>query len=125
MALWYSDPLGVPYVPSQQSSLSGSRTVWMFHAFMASTEAWSGCAPSKMPLPCTQANSALDRLTPSSRYVLPAAVTSLLPETCSAGAAPPGGGLVGGLVGGVVAGVVGGVVGVVVVGGVVVELPVQ
>ncbi|WSG38808.1 hypothetical protein OHA72_46675 [Dactylosporangium sp. NBC_01737] len=34
-------------------------------------------------------NSALARLTPSSRYVAPAPVTRRLPATCSAGAAPP------------------------------------
>src|SRR5579884_273453 len=39
-----------------------------------------------MPLPWMQANSPLDRFTPSSRYVLPAAVTMWLPETCRAGA---------------------------------------
>src|SRR5947207_11096791 len=61
----------------------------MFHAFIASTVDWSGCALSHRPLPWTHANSALDRLTPSSRYVLPASVSSLLPDTCSAGAAPP------------------------------------
>src|SRR6266566_321650 len=41
-----------------------------------------------MPLPCTQANSPLARLTPSSRYVAPLALTRWLPDTCSAGAAP-------------------------------------
>src|SRR5579884_893000 len=41
-----------------------------------------------MPLPWMQANSPLDRFTPSSRYVLPAAVTMWLPETCRAGAGP-------------------------------------
>src|SRR5215470_379285 len=72
-----------------------------------------------MPLPWMQANSPPDRLTPSSRYVAPAAVTILLPETCSAGALPFGGGLVGGgLVGG-------GLVGGGVVGGGVVTAPVQ
>src|SRR6185437_10826533 len=45
---------------------------------------------------CTQANSAVERFTPSSRYVLPAEVTMWLPDTCSAGAAPPGGGELGG-----------------------------
>src|SRR4051795_11174036 len=36
-----------------------------------------------------QANSPLERFTPSSRYCAPAAVSSLLPETRRAGAAPP------------------------------------
>src|SRR6185295_11621279 len=82
---WYAEPLGDPDRPSQQSSLSGIRTAWMFQAFIASMPACADGAPSHMPLPCTQANSPLDRLTPSSRYVFPAAVTSLLPETCRAG----------------------------------------
>jgi hypothetical protein len=66
-AVWYAVPLGVPDRPSQQSSLSGIRTACTFQAFMASTPAWSVGLPSHMPLPCTQANSPLDRLTPSSR----------------------------------------------------------
>jgi hypothetical protein len=53
-------------VPSQHGSLIGIRTAWMFHAFIASIEVWSG-VPSYMPLPCTHANSPLERLTPKSR----------------------------------------------------------
>src|SRR5689334_2176055 len=63
----------------------------MFQVFMASTDAWSTGPESHRPLPCTQANSLLDRETPSRRYGLPAAVTSWLPETFSAGAGPAGG----------------------------------
>src|SRR5687767_15235179 len=76
----------------------------MFHVFIASTEAWSTGPPSHMPLPCTQANSPLERLTPSSRYARPSAVTILLPETLSSGAGPSAGGEVGGVVGGAVVG---------------------
>ncbi len=90
-------------MPSQQSSFSGIRTEWMFQVFIASTAAWLTGLLSNTPLPCTQANSPLDMLTPSSRYVRPAAVRILLPDTCSAGAGPViGGGLVGGVVGGLV-----------------------
>src|SRR5690242_20631032 len=64
------------------------RTAWTFHVFIASIVDWSVGA-SHMPRPWMQANSPLDRLTPSMRYVTPAAVTSWLPDTCSAGAAPP------------------------------------
>jgi hypothetical protein len=78
---------------------------------MAVIEAWS-IGPFQKPLPWMQTNSPPERLTPSSRTVAPLGVTSRLPDTLSAGAAPVcGGGLVGGVVGGVVAGVVGGVVG--------------
>src|SRR5690348_14882816 len=82
------------------------RTVWTFQVFIASTVAWSA-GPSHMPLPWMQANSPLDRLTPSSRYAAPVEVTRWLPETCSAGAGVGGGVLVGGVVVGVVGGVVG------------------
>src|SRR5437660_508798 len=75
-------------VPSQHSSLSGTRTAWMFQVFIALMEAWSA-GPSHMPLPWMQANSPLERFTPSIRYVLPAAVTRWLPDTCNAGAGPP------------------------------------
>ena len=66
-SVWYAVPLGVPNVPSQQSSFNGMRTAWMFQVFIASTVAWFGVGLSHMPLPCTQANSALARLTPSRR----------------------------------------------------------
>src|SRR3954471_3984408 len=90
MPCWYGAPLGVPLTPSQHSSFNGMRTAWMFQVFMASTDAWSTGPLSHSPLPCTQANSALERSTPSSRYVLPAEVTILLPDTCSFGAGPVG-----------------------------------
>src|SRR5688500_16834448 len=85
------------------------RTARMFQVFIASTEAWSTGPESHRPLPCTQANSPLERLTPSSRYARPSAVTILLPDTLSSGAAPTGGVVVR-VVGGVVVRVVGGVV---------------
>lgn len=66
----------------------------MFQVFIASTDAWSTGPESHRPLPCTQANSPPERLTPSSRYGLPSAVTIWLPDACSFGAAPLGGGLV-------------------------------
>src|SRR5689334_12886543 len=98
-AFWYVVP---PYcgctgdTPSQHCSLSGTRTVRTFHARIAVTDAWS-IGPSQMPLPWMQANSPPERLTPSRRYAVPDEVSSLLPETCRAGAAPPvGGGDVGG-----------------------------
>src|SRR2546423_6097117 len=89
------------------------RTTWMFQVFIASIEAWSTGPPSHIPLPWTQANSPLERLTPSRRYVAPVEVTRWLPETCRAGADEGGGGLddvVDGVVEGVVDGVVDGVV---------------
>src|SRR5687768_1871883 len=69
----------------------------MFQVFIASTDAWSTGPESHSPLPCTQANSPLERLTPSSRYASPAAVTILLPDTRSSGAGPAGWGGVDGL----------------------------
>src|SRR3954453_4814327 len=74
--------------PSQHSSFSGTRTARTFHAFMASMAALS-TGPSQTPRPCTHMNSPPDRLTPSSRYAAPVdALTILLPETFSLGAAP-------------------------------------
>src|SRR5262245_17143859 len=64
------------------------RTARTFHTFIALIVVWSVGA-SHMPRPWMQANSPLDRLTPSRRYVAPLAVTTWLPATCSAGAAPP------------------------------------
>src|SRR5690348_6482499 len=81
--------------PSQHSSLSGMRTVLAFQSAIALTEA-SSTGPSKMPYPWTHMNSPPERLTPSSRRVVPPASTSLFPETCSSGAVPVvGGGSVG------------------------------
>src|SRR5689334_17388394 len=98
-AFWYVVP---PYcgctgdTPSQHCSLSGTRTVRTFHERIAVTDAWS-IGPSQMPLPWMQANSPPERLTPSRRYAVPDEVSSLLPDTCRAGAEPPeGGGDVGG-----------------------------
>jgi hypothetical protein len=59
----------------------------MCQEVIAETEVWS-TGPSKSPVPWTQANSAPERSTPWSVTVCPEASTSLLPETCSAGAAP-------------------------------------
>src|SRR5882757_1331599 len=72
----------------QHASFSGTRTAVTCQLLMAVTDAWS-TGPSQIPLPCTQANSAPDRLTPCSVTVLPVASTSLLPDTCSCGAGPP------------------------------------
>src|SRR5262249_6676960 len=86
--VWYAAP---PYWdctsarPSQQSSFSGTRTAVTFQLAMARTEVVV-TGPSKMPYPCTHWNSAPDRFTPCGTTVLPAASTSLLPATCSAGA---------------------------------------
>src|SRR5687768_17149140 len=71
----------------------------MFQVFIASTDAWSTGPLSHSPLPCTQANSPLERLTPSSRYARPSAVTILLPDTLSSGAGLPAGGVLGEVLG--------------------------
>src|SRR5690348_12144761 len=97
-AFWYVVPPNCGWTgdtPSQHCSLSGIRTVRTFHERIAVTDAWS-IGPSQIPLPWIQANSPPERFTPSSRYAAPDAVSSLLPDTCSAGAAPVGGGDVGG-----------------------------
>src|SRR5262245_27422458 len=73
--------------PSQHSSLSGIRTALIFHDAMASIAA-SSTGPSQTPYPCTHMNSPPDRFTPRRRTVVPLVSTSLLPETCSAGAGP-------------------------------------
>src|SRR3954451_6277058 len=100
-SLWYAAPpywAGTSAVPSQHSSFSGTRTERTFQARIAVIEAWS-IGPFQKPLSWMQANSPPERLTPSSRTLAPPEVTSLLPDTCSAGAAPPAG-VVGGVVGG-------------------------
>src|SRR5205823_1372264 len=59
IAVWYATPLYVactPLMPSQQSSLSGTRTLFTCHAAMAAIDAAS-LGPSKMPWPWTQAYS--------------------------------------------------------------------
>src|SRR5258705_412216 len=124
-AFWYVVPPNCACTgetPSQDCSLRGTRTVRIFQVRIALMDVWS-IGPSQMPLPWMQANSPPERFTPSSRYAAPEDVRIRLPDTCSAGAAPDGGGVVtGGVVaGGVVAGggVTGGVVGgLVVVAGV-------
>src|SRR4051812_43324809 len=80
--------------PSQHSSLSGMRTAFAFQSAIAWIAA-SSTGPSKMPRPCTHMNSPPDRLTPSSRRVVPSASTSWFPDTCSAGAVALTGGSVG------------------------------
>src|SRR3989442_362222 len=71
-------------MPSQQSSLSGTRTAFTpCQAAMAATEA-SSEGPSKGPMPCTQAYSVPERLTPWSWRVDPDPSTRRLPETWTA-----------------------------------------
>src|ERR1700749_3697913 len=72
----------------QHASLSGTRTALTFQLNIAVTAAWS-TSPSKMPLPWTQAYSVPDRSTPRRITCWPDAFSSLLPDTCSCGAAPP------------------------------------
>src|SRR5438445_11230185 len=96
-------------MPSQQSSLSGTRTAFTpCQEAMAATEA-SSEGPSKGPKPWTQAYSVPERLTPWSWRVEPAASTRRLPATWTARA--PGGFVGVGV--GVGAGVVGLALGVV------------
>ena len=109
IAAWYAAPAycGCTFDwPSRQSSFSGTRTMFAFHEAIAATEA-SSTGPSKMPLPCTHANSAPERFTPCGTKTMPVPSTSWLPETCSAGAPVEGG--VEGVVLGVVLGVEDGV----------------
>src|SRR4051794_41727222 len=91
---WYAAPpycAGTSAVPSQHSSLSGTRTARIFQVRIAAIDAWS-IGPSQKPLPWMQANSPPERFTPYSLTVAPVdLLTSLLPETFSAGAAPVGG----------------------------------
>ena len=71
----------------QHASFSGTRTAFTGpQLLIAVMEAWS-FGPSKMPLPWTHAYSVPDRSTPCSTTWLPFASTSLLPDTCSCGAA--------------------------------------
>src|SRR3982751_2421262 len=103
-SLWYAVPpyaAGTSAVPSQHSSFSGTRTARIFQLRMALIEDWS-IGPSQKPLPWMQANSPPERLTPCSVTVCPDRLTSLLPETLRAGAAPVGGPVVGPVVGVVV-----------------------
>ena len=69
--------LGTLLVPSQHSSLSGTRTVRTFHVRMAEIDVAS-IGPSHIPLPWMHANSPPERFTPSSRYAVPDGVSSLL-----------------------------------------------
>src|SRR5258708_39973622 len=81
--------------PFQQSSFSGTRTALMFQLAIQTT-ARASTGQSKIcdaanPAWGTQPNSAPDRFVPRSTTVLPLASSSLLPDTCSAGApAKPG-----------------------------------
>jgi hypothetical protein len=114
MADWYVVPEKAELTydsPFQQASFSGTRTALTPAGFIAETEAWS-LGPSKMPQPCTQANSVPDRSTPCSTTCWPLALTSWPPDTCSCGALPVAGGAVGVTVGAVGVGVGVGAVGV-------------
>src|ERR1700730_9008772 len=71
-------------MPSQQSSLRGTRTAFPpCQEAMAATEA-SSEGPSKGPRPWTQAYSVPERLTPRSWIVEPAPLTRWLPATWTA-----------------------------------------
>ena len=72
----------------QHASFSGTRTALTGpQLFIAVMDAWS-FGPSKMPPPWTHLYSVPERFTPCSTTVLPLALTSLLPDTCSCGAEP-------------------------------------
>src|SRR5450432_3575913 len=93
MADWYVAPEKAEFTydsPFQQASLSGTRTALTPTDFIAVMEAWS-LGPSKMPQPCTQANSVPDRSTPCSTTCWPLALTSTAPDTCNCGALPADG----------------------------------
>src|SRR5260221_8373490 len=69
----------MPLIPSQQSSLKGTRTALTPRAGMAAVEVWS-LGPSKKPQPCWHAYSAPLRLTPRNTTTLPLS-TRWLPTT--------------------------------------------
>src|SRR5258708_3652469 len=72
--------------PFQQASFSGTRTALIPCCFITRIDArLSG--PSKIPALCTHMNSVPERSTPWSNTGWPEALTSLLPDTCSCGAA--------------------------------------
>src|ERR1700678_1914789 len=73
-----------PLIPSQQSSLSGTRTTLVFHALMAATPV-ALTSPSKMPPPVTHEYSVPARSTPWSTTVWSLLSTILLPLTWRAG----------------------------------------
>src|SRR5579872_5475350 len=67
-------------MPSQQSSLSGTRMILACHEAIAATEVAS-LAPSNMPQPWMQAYSVPERLTPWRKTVLPEELIRWLPQT--------------------------------------------
>ena len=69
-----------PLIPSQQSSLSGTRTAFACQRAIARTEA-AVAGPSKMPWPWTQAYSVPERLTPWKTTTRPRASSRRLPST--------------------------------------------
>src|SRR5690242_9539147 len=72
----------MPLMPSQQSSLSRTRTKLMCQLAIAATEA-SSVGPSEIPKPCTHAYSVPERLTPRRLTRLPLSSMRLRPDTCS------------------------------------------
>src|SRR5580658_2678649 len=92
MAAWYAAPpqAGLtPLIPNQQSSLSGTRTVFACQEAIACTDGRS-VGPSKSPQPRAPGdplwmhlNSCPERLTPNRRTVLELASTRWLPTTRS------------------------------------------
>src|SRR5258708_6168031 len=73
-------------MPSQQSSLRGTRTALTPHEAIAAIEAAS-VGPSNMPQPWAHAYSLPERLTPATRNGAPAPSTIRLPDTCRPGGA--------------------------------------
>jgi len=92
MAAWYAAPPYAgftPLMPSQQSSLRGTRTAFVFHDLIACADARS-VGPSKIPHPSEPGvplwmhlNSWPERSTPMSRMGVLLASTSWLPTTRS------------------------------------------
>jgi hypothetical protein len=74
MACWYALPLteeATPLMPSQQSSLSGMRTVLTWPQVSIAVAIVSGSGPSKMEPPLMQSYSVPEWSTPSRRVGLP------------------------------------------------------
>src|ERR1700730_18607395 len=83
MAFWYVVPeyAGLtPLMPSQQSSLRGTRTALACHEAIALIDVVSD-GPSKIPQSCTHAYSVPDRLTPRRRTGALLNPRSWLPDT--------------------------------------------